>query len=249
MKKIIYVLSVTVLLAIGIFSCKKESVQDLKKSQNQSLLSKQAQSNLSTLLLDKESNYLTETSQMLGIYDLALQKTSNSSYKVEISSNSRVLNGIETNFQDYSFTISEKANDIVKISLSSNNYLIINSKANKISSAFIDKKFINFHNDNYIENMSIFKRNKMVMLLVIAEEVLSRISDRSFVSLAAPRNCGTFISINFGVGRSAAEERTTNEVDAFLGSNSNCSLVGEIDSSCLFDNHGCVASAEIDCAC
>jgi hypothetical protein len=57
----------------------------------------------------------------------------------------------------------------------------------------------------------------------------------------------TYYVYTTGGSRSVAESRMPNEINEYSSSLGGCSAIGGIDSSCLWENHGCIATQAFCC--
>ena len=89
--------------------------------------------------------------------------------------------------------------------------------------------------------------DELVWGLVVFNEFVNNEAVRYIESPEEGAKHGGWVTYNGGASRSMALLRTQREAREFLRNNPNCVIVGDYDTSCLWENHACIASVHYNC--
>lgn len=195
-------------------------------------------------VIEKESTFLSLNTQKLGIRSIMLPDKRS---KLLINSSEVKINGSIFNVSDLEIDFIEEI-DYFMISLDNNRSVKVNKDGSDIIINHSSLKFSLPELDKY--EFKDIALNEIYTLLVISEDLLLKGLNRTnSVNTFSKIKCGDWVYINTGTGRSSSEARLQREIDGVLEDNPNCTKLGGIDTSCIWDNNACWSTIEIECNC
>lgn len=191
-------------------------------------------------LKNRDSEKLTTSSINLGLRSIELVKG-----KVEITSVPVILNNQDFSISNISMNCHENGKEIL-LTANDNVRLILNKLDRTINTRI--NGIVYDQSDIYNNEVPEEFENTLISLLVVADELTNESSFRRAIP-AALKQFEDKVFVNAGLGRSGAVARTERDIRAFIEANTNCSLLGDIDSGCLFDDIVCMSAAVLECKC
>jgi hypothetical protein len=229
-------------LVILLFSCSTESVVQ--------------KDGIKILAASKESQFLSTFSTSLGIDTISMISNSSTIKIYGISGKKRNVNNINVNLDGAKFTIETGGSEyklILELNEQYNNRKLIYSldKLTKVITNLTNQEKLLVQNSN-LNNL---EETKLLTVLTLFNEVRSSdsqtltadvkksISTREAKSQSCDR---TIMSVRST--RSSAISNATTATNTFIKAHPDCHTVYGVDSGCIFEDYGCVATQSVSCS-
>jgi len=237
MKYISKLILITV-FSISLFSCNKDDAnsEELQKSLE------------SDLFMKSTSNSLSEMTFNLGVRQIEPIKNNLNSFNFKLNGEVSNLNGHLFIPNSTELNISKNNNsDIIVSFMNSNNYLKVNSSEIQFS---IDNQIFDY-NDNNLDNLTSENETELIELIALYNEVTnSNLERTSFNDSQQYLRSGTcaFHALSVRSSRSYAKIKAVAAAEAWIADgHGDCSLVGDVNSGCAWEDFGCVAEQTMEC--
>ena len=196
-------------------------------------------------IVNETTNRVSDIFLNLGVTNIKVEKNLNSTEYSFETEKTFLINNENIDFADYIVIKKENKlflnnDDSVKLTIKDSKPYLITNKS---------KGFLN--DDKHFEDL------RVNLLLIFMDELIKdneiKIDSSIIFSDVETFGCSfwnTYTVYAFGTGRSVAEANLTYEINFYTGSGQplqNCIPYGLTDSSCLWENHACVATQNYCC--
>lgn len=226
------------IFSIGLTSCEKDDTDSNK-----------IQSSLENdLFMKSYSDVLSDITFKLGVRQIEPVKNNANSFNFKLNGNTSELNGRSFNPNSNELNITKNDNsDVIVSFVNSNNSLIVNQ--NDIKFDFNNQLYD--YNDSNIDSLNIEDENELLELIALYNEVLNADLERSTYNnsqeYARSETC-VFHALSIRSSRSYAKIKAVAAAEAWIADgHDDCTMVGEVNSGCAWEDFGCVAEQTIEC--
>lgn len=191
--------------------------------------------------LKQSSTEISNLFLKTGVTKINVTHADNSSLYEFETAKKFILNGDQQDFSDFTIVLDEgkiflKSHPQTKLTLVENNpYIITEDYSGILRDGDFKKNEINLLL-LFMKELTVSKENKI--------NTASFITDNPIVPFGGCHFWNTYYHYQTEVSRSMAEHNLENDNESSLD---DCEAMGEVDSSCLWENHGCVATQAYCC--
>lgn len=185
----------------------------------------------------------------LGIQSLHSEQISETERSVVVSAIPVVVNDETINLDNEKFSVSIQKNiSIIEYRSTAENYFQLYYDGSDISMKYNQEERV--MDEKTIEQLNESGKIAFIILSAILSEIKNSFDQTDFdypqSKMATVSGC-QLSQISIGGGRSTTDGRCKKRTATFLTSHADCTQSGGCDTSCLFDNHACFATAFYYC--